>query len=733
MLILSMKKFIHKVISCILKFNSVRKKVLISYLFWVICFGLSYATDSVNQLIGKQVSVFYPKGYDAKAHLPSFALLREPTPMGNVPQNWKEKPHFYLKEGKSIATLPVAKGPNLYGTGESTGSLIRNGKKITLWNTDNFRYLADEGKRLYQSHPWVLGVNNDGTAFGVIADNTWKQQIDLSDSIRFISDGPAFRVIVIERNSPQEVVKELARLVGKMQMPPLWALGYQQCRFSYVPDTRIKSVADTFRLKNIPCDVIWMDIDYMDKFKIFTFDKEKIPDPKGVNDYLHQKGFKSVWMIDPGVKVEKDYAVYEAGSNGDHWVQTAGHKEFNGKVWPGPCAFPDFTRPETRTWWSGLYKDFMATGIDGVWNDMNEPSVFDGPNGSMPEDNWHRGGGVLPAGKHLRYHNVYGMLMVKASREGIMKVNPDKRPFVLSRSGFLGSNRFAATWTGDNSATVDNMKMSVPMTLNLGLSGQPFSGPDLGGFALNTTSDLFGQWIAFGAFFPFVRGHAAKGENNKEPWTFGPEIENVSRTALNRRYRLLPYYYTLFHEAAQTGMPVMRPVFFADTKDTTLRKEDQVFLIGDNLMVIPKWAEHPALPKGIWRTFPFAGEPALADKYQADVKIKGGTIVPMGNIIQNTTQFNLDSLTLVVSLDKEGIAKGTLYEDAGDGFEYKKGAYLVSDFMSKQSGSTVKVEIVAKEGNLKTTNRKYKVIVVTNNGIVEGDWTIGNSLKIKIQ
>jgi len=708
------------------------KKVSIICLFIVSCLGISPATGQTGNLIGKNVCVFYPEHYNAKPHQPSFALLKEPKTIGKIPQNWKLKPDFYSKNGKTIATLPISKGTSLYGTGENTGSLIRNGKTVTLWNTDNYKYQADSGKRLYQSHPWVLGVNRDGTAFGIIADNTWKQQIDLSDSIRFISDGPAFRVIIIQRNSPQEVIKELANLTGKMEMPPLWALGYQQSRFSYVPDTRIKGIADTLRMKNLPCDVIWMDINYMERFKIFTFDKINMPDPKALNDYLHQKGFKSVWMIDPGVKVEKNYFVYESGSKGNHWVQNVDRKEFNGKVWPGPCAFPDFTRPETRTWWSGLYKDFMATGIDGVWNDMNEPSVFDGPGGSMPENNWHRGGGDLQADVHLRYHNVYGMLMVKASREGILKVNPGKRPFILSRSGYLGSNRYAATWTGDNCATVEHMKMSIPLSLNLGLSGQAFSGPDMGGYALNASPELFGQWIAMGAFFPFMRGHAEKGTNNKEPWAFGPEIENVSRTALNRRYRLLPYFYTLFHEAAKTGMPVMRPVFFADSKDTSLRKEDQAFLVGDDLLIIPKWAVNPSLPKGTWRTISLTGENSTTDKYQADVKIRSGAIIPLGKIIQNTTQFSLDSLTLIVSLNKKGEATGNMYEDAGDGFQYQKGEYMVSRFTARQVGSVVKVDISTKEGNLKLQSRKYKVIVVNDRKSIESDWIAKNSITVKI-
>ena len=675
-----------------------------------------------NQLIGKNVAVFYPPHYNPKPHQPSFALLQEPKAIGKISSEWKNTPSFYAKDGKSVAAIGFAKGTSLYGTGEVTGSLLRNGKTVKLWNTDNFKYMADGGKRLYQSHPWVLGVNADGTAFGVIADNTWKQQIDLSDSIRFISEGPAFRVIIIQRNSPQEVVKELASLIGKMQMPPLWALGYQQCRFSYVPDTRIKSIADTFRLKKLPCDVIWMDIDYMERFKIFTFDKTKIPDPKGVNDYLHAKGFHSVWMIDPGVKIEKDYPVYESGTAGNHWVQTADGKEFHGSVWPGPCVFPDYTRPETRSWWGGLYKDYMATGVDGVWNDMNEPSVFDGPDGTMPENNHHRGGGDLQADVHQRYHNVYGMLMVKASREGILAANPEKRPFILSRSGYLGSNRYAATWTGDNCSSEEHMQWSIPMTLNLGLSGQPFNGPDMGGFGLNATGELFGQWVAFGAFFPFVRGHATNDVNNKEPWAFGEEIENVSRTALNRRYQLLPYYYTLFHESSVNGLPVMRPLFFADAKDSTLRKEDQAFLVGDALLVIPRWAKNPALPQGIWRSFNLENNGAPTDKYQAELKLKGGSILPVGKVIQNTTEYSTDSLTLYVSLDAQGKAVGTLYEDAGDGFGYKKGEYLQTKFSAIQKGDNITLTLNSIEGKLKTKVRQIQLILISDTDTKTSKW-----------
>jgi alpha-glucosidase len=267
-------------------------------------------------------------------------------------------------------------------------------------------------------------------------------------------------------------------------------------------------------------------------------------------------------------------------------VTTAEGREFHGKVWPGLCAFPDFTVPTVRTWWSGLYRDFLAKGVDGVWNDMNEPSVFDGPDGTMPETNQHRGGAGLAPGPHRQYHNVFGMLMVRATREGVLAARPDQRPFVLTRSNFLGGQRYAATWTGDNTASDEHMKLSIPMSLTLGLSGQPFNGPDLGGYGKNATAEVWARWAAMGVFFPFCRGHSEKGVNNKEPWAFGPEVERTARIALERRYRLLPYLYTCFHTAAQTGLPIMRPLFFADPADPALRREEHAFLLGSDLLAL---------------------------------------------------------------------------------------------------------------------------------------------------
>ena len=689
------------------------------------------ASAQLSTMVGDRVAVFYPSHFDAAKHQPSPIFIQEPVPTAlNLPANWQLRPQFSQTYGHSIATIQVGDA-DLYGTGEVYGDLRRNGETIGMWNKDNGLYMTEGGKRLYQSHPWVLGVRKDGTAFGIIADNTWKSKLTTGREVRFESEGPAFRVFIIERNSPAEVLQCLGQLSGTMEMPPLWSLGFHQCRHSYVPDTWAMQIADTFREKQIPCDVIWMDIIYMDGYRIFTFSPKEIPNPKAFNDYLHQKNFKSVFMIDPGVKVDSAYFVDQQGVAGNYYVKKPNGENFVGRVWPGDCHFPDFTREEVRTWWSSLYKDFMATGIDGVWNDMNEPSVFDGPDGSMPEDCLH---GLADADKsgstHLRYHNIYGYNMVRATRQGILQANPDKRPFVLSRANFLGGQRYAATWTGDNASTWEHMKASIPMTLNMGLTGQAFNGPDIGGFARDCNAELLAHWTAIGVYFPFVRNHCSLEEVQQEPWAFGEKVEQVCRTAINRRYRLLPYVYTLFREASQTGMPVMRPVFMSDTQDNSLRSEQQAFMLGADLLIVPRWAEKPALPKGNWKKFTMEqGD----DGYQAQLSLREGAVLPLANLCQNTEEYRTDSLTLLVNLDAKGTALGRLYEDAGDGFGYRNGDYADYELKAKTEGKVLTVSLLQKAGYRKHPARWLRIGQLVNGKVVYSSWQEGTTVSVRLK
>lgn len=684
-------------------------------------------------IVGDGIAKFVPKGFNL-SQMPSFALKAEPQEKGMLPSNWQLYPIVEKKKGHASAYLDVPQGTSLYGGGEVTGPLLRNGQSIKLWNTDSGAYSVDNGKRLYQSHPWVMGVRPDGTSFGILFDTPYKAELTTTDErINFETEGELFRIFVIDRESPQAVIKGLAELIGTMPMVPRWALGYQQCRFSYTPASRVIEVADTFRIKRIPCDVMWMDIDYMDGYRIFTFNPQTFPDPAALNRDLHIRGFHSAWMIDPGAKVDSTYFVYKSGTANDVWVKTAQGKEFHGDAWPGACAFPDFTQPKTVRWWADLYKDFLDKGVDGVWNDVNEPQISNTPTGTMPEDNKHLGGDKIPAGPHLKYHNVYGYLIVKASREGIMKARPQNRPFILTRSNFLGGQRFAATWTGDNASWESHMTMSVPMILTLGLSGQPFSGADVGGFLFNPDADLFGRWMALGAFYPFSRGHACAGTINKEPWAFGQKVEDVSRMALERRYVLLPYYYTLLHEASETGMPIMRPVFFADPKDTLLRAEEQAFLIGENLLVVPEWAKNPALPKGIWRNLSLIPSDDK-DSYQAKLKIRGGAIIPTGKIIQNTNEKSLDPLTLLVCLDEKGEAHGTLYWDEGDNWSFKDGNYSFQHFTAiRTADNKVQVKITQKKGKYITENNDMAIVkIITDKGIYQASGNLVEGIEVQL-
>jgi alpha-glucosidase len=675
--------------------------------------------------------IFYPSGYvDSLTH-PSLIISNEPVVTPGEPAGWRISP-VYSGGTNSIATVNCGHNIDFYGTGEVTGNLRRNNTTITLWNTDNYTYASYGGLQLYQTHPWVMGVRADGTAFGVIADNTWEMTLQITDtSIIFNSQGPSFRTIIFEASSPAEVVKELTNLTSRISLPPIWSLGYQQCRYSYTPDTQVEGVADSFRLLNLPCDVIWMDIDYMNQYEVFTFNPATFPSPSGLNSYLHARNFHSVWMIDPGVKQLAGYSIYDSIEAYNYAVKTNTNTDYVGTVWPGNCVFPDFTMPSTRAWWSRRYLSFMANGIDGVWNDMNEPSVFNGPNGTMPTNNVHAGGGGLPSGPHLRYHNIFGRLMVQATREGIMAANPTKRPFVLSRANILGGQQYAATWTGDNMATTAHMQLSVPMILTLGLSGQPIVGADVTGYSGTPTSDLIAEWMALGAFYPFYRNHSEKGTPRREPWAYGPTIQASCQTSLQRRYRLLPYLYTLTQQASTTGLPIMRPLFMEEPTNTALRSQQQAFMLGDELLITPKWATGVVKPSGTWTSISLVGENSLTDIYQPNIEIKAGSILPLGQIIQSTANYTADSLTLIVALDDNDRATGSVYTDAGEGYAYQTGSYLMRNFNVKPLGTdSIVLTAIVDSGSLSTATNRYNVGIVTAHSIIYTGWTSNNVIKI---
>ncbi|CDP07164.1 unnamed protein product [Coffea canephora] len=511
---------------------------------------------------------------DRNAAFPSVSFVNpvdRETPTFNGHRVPSYIPTFECVLGQQIVNIEFPHGTSFYGTGE-----------VFTWNTIAWGY-GPGTTSLYQSHPWVLAVLRNGGAIGVLADTTRRCEIDLRKELnmKFIAQTSYPIITFGPFSSPTDVLISLSHAIGTVFMPPKWSLGYHQCRWSYASDARVREIARTFREKNIPCDVIWMDIDYMDGFCCFTFDRasppsllvtmdeftvyylhsfmEQFPDPKCLVDDLHQNGFKAIWMLDPGIKLEKGYFVYYSGSEKDIWVQTADGKPFVGEVWPGPCVFPDFTQSKARSWWANLVRDFACNGVDGIWNDMNEPNVFQSVTKTMPENNIHRGDDELGGCQiHSHYHN----------RTMLQSLNcfNDRRPFVLTRAGFVGSQRYAVTWTGDNLSTWEHLHLSISMVLQLmsfllvmvsnnlvcwrfsinlsffqmallhfGLSGQPFSGPDIGGFGGNATPKLFRRWMGVGSLFPFCRGHFEDDTNDHEPWSFGEECEEVCHLALKRK------------------------------------------------------------------------------------------------------------------------------------------------------------------------------------------------------
>jgi alpha-glucosidase len=673
--------------------------------------------------------------------LPPFpAYTEQPRRVGPLPTGFPIRPRYATRAGGSYLELFNTRPAHFYATGEQAGPLLRNGTRKTLWNSDSYDY-TDKTKSLYQSQPFVLGVRRSpsapaegvaessrpGAAFGIIIETTYRCTIDLRENVFGIAaevDGPAPAVTVILADSPQQVVHRLADLTGRMPLPPLWALGYHQCRYSYLSETQVREVAKGFRDRQIPCDAIWLDIDYMDGYRSFTFNKETFPNPKSLADDLHKDGIKLVAMIDPGLKVDDNYEPYTQGRDQGHFVQRSpsAHAEgvaessrpgvasdsrsiYEAPVWPGPCAFPDFTNTAARRWFGDLYQPLLDIGIDGFWNDMNEPAVFV-PSKTMPLDNVHDADEDLGGpGAHAKYHNIYGTQMARATREALERLRPGKRPFVLTRAAFLGSQRYAATWTGDNAATWDHLKWSIPMALNLSLSGQPFSGPDIGGFLSDSDPKLFARWMGIASLLPFCRSHKNKGTKLHEPWTLGEECEKVCRLALQRRYRLLPYLYTLFHQASRTGDPIIRPLFFADPADPRLRAVDDAFLLGDAVLVranVNPDANAPSspLPRGDWRPFEVTDpHPELPQ-----LLLRAGSIVPLAQPTQHTRELVLDPLTLLAAYDASGHAAGALYEDAGDGLEYEAGQYTLTTF--EVSGDTPVIEA---ESNHKQPDRRIEV------------------------
>ncbi len=566
-------------------------------------------------------------------------------------------------DGSSVhAWKKMPADENYYGLGDKAGPMNRRNRAFTNWNTDEFGW-QESSDPLYKTIPFFIGLRK-GVGYGVFFDNAYRSSFDFGkesrDYFSFGAEGGELNYYFIAGPEPKKIVEEYTAMTGRAPLPPLWTLGYQQCRYSYYPEALAREIVKTLRDKKIPADVFYLDIDYQQGYAPFTINREYFPTfEKMIADFRAQ-GLHTILITDMHIKKDPNhgYAPYDSGIKNDVFVKNPDGSTYVGQVWPGASVFPDFTLTRVRNWWGGLYKDFIAMGAAGFWNDMNEPAVFFRADKTMPLDTVHR----LDNGTtvdHRAAHNIFGMENARATYEGLLKLQAGERPFVLTRAAYSGAQRYAATWTGDNSSTWNHLKMSTPMLMSMGISGMPLVGDDIGGFAGSPTADLLTRWFEVGAFNPIYRDHTAKGTTDQEPWVHGPEHEAIRRKYIELRYRLMPYLYTATEEE------------MVDSEDITL-------------------------PPGDWYDFWTGAKHAHSERIQLRPRldemplyVRAGAILPMQPVVQNTGETPDGPLQLHVYPGED--CRGSLYEDDGHTFAYQKGEILRINYSCAASPSSLSI------------------------------------------
>lgn len=655
-------------------------------------------------------------------------------------------------------TRPLANEERVYGLGERTGDMNKRGQTFPIWNVDPPQRYSASTKTMYTSIPFYIGLQREtGRAYGVLIDHTGLITMDIGHSspseIITTTEGDSMAAYFFVGPTPADVLRQYADLTGYMPLPARWAIGHHQCRWSYISEQQVLKLAANLRTRHHPCDAIWLDIDYMQGYRNFTWNRDAFPDPAAMTQKLHEQGLHLVTIVDPGTKVDESYSVYQQGIQKDYFCRYEQGDLFLGNVWPGTCVFPDFSRSEVRQWWGNLYQGLLDQGVDAFWNDMDEPaltnffssSTQDRPAVEETEEKaqdeaslhgktmdinvLHRAGGDQPTGPdgppvlHKFFHNAYGMEMARSTYEGLRRLQPDTRPFVLTRSGTAGVQRYAAVWTGDNSSTWEHIPLAITMCLNLGMSGVPLVGADVGGFWGNTSGELLTRFAQLGAFMPFSRNHNAMGNVDQEPWSFGEPYESAYRKAIATRYQFMPYLYTLFHEASTKGSPVMRPLYYHYPHDEQACDVEDALLIGDALLSAPIYEQGATsrnvyLPAGTWFDYwdgtEYPGEgmseiPAPLDRWP--LLVRGNSILPSGPVMQYADERPADQLTFTCYMATDGLASYTLYEDDGSTQDYTRGAFALTTISCRADGDTVTVSIDEQHSGYQPPREEYEIVV----------------------
>ena len=608
-----------------------------------------------------------------------------------------------------------------FGFGEKSTPLDKRGRSLVMWNKDPEGFDASS-EPLYQSVPFFLALRQ-GRSYGIFFDNTYRSSFDMAsefpDTYSFGAEGGVMNYYFFAGPRPKDVVSRFTDLVGRMPMPPRWSLGYIQSRYSYYPESKVRFIAENFRERGIPCDGIFLDIDFMDGYRVFTWDKTRFPDPKKMMTDLRQQGFHIIAIVDPYVKVDSNYWVYQQGiANGD-FVKNADGTVLTGRGWAELNAFPDFASPKAREWWGGLLKQQLDEGIAGYLTDMNEPTIVghDGVAAStFPLDAVHETESGPRA--HAEMHNVYGMLETMATRQGMIRARPEERPFIITRSTYAGGQRYAAQWSGDNFGTWDHLRLSMPMLNGMGLSGLSFVGADIGGIMPVPSPELYTRWMQTGLLTPFAWTHSL-GPGNLEPWGFGNRMETINRESIKLRYRLMPYIYTAFWETSQTGLPIMRPLMLEYPDDWLAVGTNDEYLFGNDLLVAPIVKDYDEsrsvyLPNGTWVDYwtdrRYVGPTTIQVNAPLDrlpLFVRGGAIVPSQQDVQYTDQSPIDPLSLDVYPD--GTSSREYYDDDGISFGYQKGAYYLQKMRATNSAGGVSVTLDSPEGSFRPPKRSLLV------------------------
>ncbi len=627
------------------------------------------------------------------------------------------EPNYEFGGNVVACNKKIQEQEEFYGLGDKPYRSYLRGLRSEIWSSDTYGY-ERHSDPLYKNIPFYYGLHH-GLAYGIFFDNPFRSRFDFGhergDVCRFWAEGGEMNYYFFYGPSLLRVAEAYVSLTGRPDMPPLWALGYQQSKWSYFPDQKVRDVAQNFRARKIPCDVLHLDIDYMDGYRCFTWNPEHFPEPASLIADLDSQGFKTVVILNPGLKIDKDYQLYVEGVEKGYFCRRADGPLMKGKVWPGECHFPDFTQPDVRAWWAELFPAFLRSGVHGIWNDMNEPAVLE--IGTFPLDTRHDFDGHPCS--HRKAHNVYGMQMTRASYLGIKKAVFPRRPFQLTRSGYAGVQRFAAVWTGDNLATWDHLWIANIQAQRLSISGLSFVGSDVGGFIGECSGELFLRWMQLGAFHPLFRTHSSRDYGEREPWTFGEPFTSAIRKAIETRYRFLPYLYTVFWRYHSQGTPMLLPLCFLDQNDPETFYRMEEFGVGTQVIVCPIGMPGTKervmyLPQGQWfnywtdelvqggKEFTFRGE-----LHTWPVFVKAGTVLPHYPVMQHVSQLQLEVMDLHLYA---GEATSELYEDAGEFADYQQGNFLIRTFNVVEDATGLKI-VHRKQGRFNVSYHSFRVLL----------------------